>query len=733
MSSLEASQESEGQFDSGQDTERGGPLTFCLLKIASMHGLSVSVDRLLSGLPLENDWLVPSCVDRAAARAGMTSRVVRAPLQRLNTALAPLILVLEGNGACVLLSVDRRGGTAQLLFPELDQGEATIPLKELEARYSGYAFYVKPVFRFDERAPSYHGDKGSNWFWSSISENRAIYRDVIAASAISNVFALAMPLFTMNVYNRIVPNRAMDSLWVTAIGVLIMITADYLLNATRSRLVDNAAARTNARLSALLMEQILALKAADRPPSVGSFANVIQGFESVRNFISSATLFAYVDLPFSFFFLAVIAIIAWPLAIPLAVGSLMILLHAALIQGTMRDLAETTNRASALKNATLIESLVGMETVKSQGAESHVQMRWERAVSFLELTNTRLRLLSGSVINGIQWVQQLVSVITMVVGVYLVVSNNLSMGALIAVSMLSSRCIAPVGKAAGLMMQYHSASRSLAALDDIMRKETERPAEAAFLSRPRLAGDLELQGVTFTYPGQERPALSGVSFRIARGERVALVGRVGSGKSTIGKLILGLHRPQAGTVLLDGADIRSIDPAEIRRNVASVPQDVILFFGTLKENLMFGNPPRTDVEILRAAEAAGVDRFANLHPRGFDMQVGERGEFLSSGQRQTIAVARALLKQAPVLLLDEPTASMDNATEDHVRSRLSSFVDGRTLLLVTHRTALLDLVDRIIVLDEGRVAADGPKEQVLSALYRSKAKPAKIEGGVASA
>ena len=722
MSASETQQEPETRSNGAEREERGGPLALCLLRIASMHGLSVSADRLLAGLPLENGMLIPSCLDRAAARAGMTSRVVRAPLGRLNTALAPMILVLSDNTACVLLSLDLKGAAARVLFPELGQGEAAVPLQELEARYSGYAFYVKPLFRFDERAPSYNGDRGGNWFWSSISENRGLYRDVIVASAIANVFALAMPLFTMNVYNRIIPNRAMDSLWVTAVGVLIMVAADYLLNTTRSRLVDNAAARTNARLSALLMEQILSLRAADRPPSVGSFANVIQGFESVRSFISSATLFAYVDLPFSLFFLAVIAIIAWPLAIPLAAGSLLILLHAALIQGSMRDLAETTNRASAMKNATLIESLVGMETVKSQGAESHVQMRWERSVSFLELTNTRLRLLSGSVINGIQWVQQSVSVVTMIVGVYLVVDNALSMGALIAVSMLSSRCIAPVGKAAGLMMQYHSASRSLAALDGIMRKETERPAESAFLSRPRLDGDVELRGVAFTYPGQERPALSGVSFRIARGERVALVGRVGSGKSTVGKLLLGLYQPQEGTVFLDGADIRSIDPAEVRRNVASVPQDVTLFFGTLRENLMFGNPPRSDAEILRAAEAAGVDRFANRHPRGFDMQVGERGEFLSSGQRQTIAVARALLRQAPILLLDEPTASMDNATEDHVRARLASFAAGRTLILVTHRTALLELVDRIIVLDEGRVAADGPKEEVLNALYRSRAK-----------
>ena len=362
---------------------RGGPLLSCLEKICGLHDLSVSRDKLLSGLPLEGDILSPSCLSRAAANGGMTSRIVRSPLGRLNLALLPMILILEGNAACVLMAVDPKKEAARVYFPEFAD-ETAVPLAEIESRYTGYAFYVKPLFIFDERAPPTKRS-GGHWFWSTITESRWLYRDIIAASLVSNVFALAMPLFTMNIYNRVIPNRALSSLWATAMGVLIMVLSDVLLQSARSRLVDNYAARTNARLSALMMEQILAMRAEDRSPSVGSFANIIQGFESVRNFISSATLFAYVDLPFSLFFLTVIGIIAWQLAIPIAVGALFILLHAAATQGRMRDLSETTNRASSLKNATLIESLVGMETVKSQGAESHVQMRWEKAVSFLEL------------------------------------------------------------------------------------------------------------------------------------------------------------------------------------------------------------------------------------------------------------------------------------------------------------------------------------------------------------
>lgn len=698
---------------------RGGPLLFCLEKICSLHGLSVSQDKLLSGLPLEGDFLTPSSLSRAAANGGMTSRIVRSPLDRLNLALLPMILILEDNAACVLMAVDRKKGAARVYFPELGE-ETAVPLADIESRFTGYAFYVKPLFRFDERTPSYRKKGEGHWFWSTITESRPLYRDVIAASAVSNVFALAMPLFTMNIYNRIIPNRALSSLWATAIGVLIMILSDVLLQSARARLVDNYAARTNARLSALMMEQILAMRTEDRSPSVGSFANIIQGFESVRNFISSATLFAYVDLPFSLFFLTVIALIAWQLAIPIVIGALFILLHAAATQGRMRDLSETTNRASALKNATLIESLVGMETVKSQGAEAHVQMRWERAVSFLEHTNARLRTLSGSVVSGTQMVQQTLTVAIMLVGVHLVLKNQMTMGGLIASYMLSSRCIGPVSKGAGLMMQYNSASRSLAAINEIMARPTERTDEMSRLTRPVWRGGLEFKNVSFAYPGQETPALTSVSFRMEAGERIALIGRVGSGKSTVGKLALGLYRPQEGIILMDGVDIRQIDPAELRRNIASVPQDITLFFGSLKENLLFGNPAKSDVEILQAAAATGVDRMANLHPQGFDLQVGERGDRLSSGQRQSVAVSRALLKGAPVMLLDEPTSSMDSATESLIHRNLAAFLEGRSLILVTHRTTLLDLVDRIIVLDGGKVIADGPRDEVIAALYKNR-------------
>jgi len=702
------------------DYGRGGTLAGSILFISRHHDIQISIDALLAGLPLEAGMLTPSTFDRAAERAGMLSRIVRSSINDLNTMLLPAILILSEHKACVIVSFDKANNRARVVFPELEEGEIELAIEEINKDYTGFAIYVRPVFKFDERTVQTKKLNKEHWFWGVISEHRSLYRDIIIASVLSNLIAFAMPLFVMNVYNRVVPNKAVESLWVMAIGVFVMITSDFVIQMARGYLVDLAAVRTNIKLSGEMMEQVLGMRTEGRSASVGSFANSIQGFESVRSFISSATVFAYVDLPFSILFFVVIGLIAWPLVIPLLIAAFFILLHAVLVQGQMRDLSETTNRASSLKNATLIESLVAMETVKSLGAEGQIQTKWEKTVGFLEQTNVKLRLLSSSVVSSTQWIQITSSVATMVVGVYLIMNNTISMGSLIATYMLSSRAIAPIGKVAALLMQYHSASRSLAALDDIMQKETEHPNDVVFISHPEIRGEIEFQNVTFNYPEQEKPALSGVSFSLKQGEKVALVGPIGSGKTTIGKLLLGLYRTTEGTILIDGIDIRQIDPAELRRNIGTVPQDCMLFFGNLKENLTFGNAPASDAEILRSARISGVDAFANIHPKGFDMQVGERGSNLSSGQRQAVAIGRAVLKNPPVLILDEPTASMDFASEERIKQNLAVFAAEKTVLLVTHRAPLLEIIDRIIVLDAGKVIADGPKDNVLKALQQGQ-------------
>ncbi len=698
------------------DPRSGGPLAASLALISALHGRRISCDALLSGLPLENGILSPALFSRAAKRAGLASKIIKSPLKRINGLLCPAILILSGSRACVLASLDADAEKASVIFPqELDEGTAELSFKALRGAYAGYVIYLKPHFKFDERTNTAPERKG-HWFWETLSAEKKIYRDVIIASLLSNIFAFAMPLFVMNVYNRVVPNNAVETLWVMAVGVFIMITADFALHMARGYLTDLAASRTNTRLSADMMEQVLAMRSEARPASVGSMVNSIQGFDSVRSFISSATVFAYVDLPFSIFFIIVIAVIAWPLAVPILLGGIFVLAEAVMVQKQMRELSETTNRASSLKNATMVESLVAIEAVKTQNLESTVQNRWEKTVAHLESANVKMRLLSSAVVNWTQWVNVTISIATMVIGVYLIRANAISMGSLIAAYMLSSRAMMPISRVAGLLMQYYSTSRSLAALDDIMNKETEHDGGAAFLSRPDIAGGIEFKNVGFTYPAQERPALSALNFTIGAGEKAAIVGPIGSGKSTLFKLILKLYRQTEGEIFIDGTESRQIDPAELRRAIGVVPQEVMLFYGTLRDNLVMGNPCITDQALLQAVQISGVDALVRNHPKGFDMQVGERGANLSNGQRQAVAIARAVLKSPSLLLLDEPTSAMDSASEDRVRHNLKIFARDKTLLLVTHRTALLDLAERIIVLDGGRIAADGPKDKILAAL-----------------
>jgi ATP-binding cassette subfamily C protein LapB len=460
----------------------------------------------------------------------------------------------------------------------------------------------------------------------------------------------------------------------------------------------------------------MGLRMEVKPRSVGAFANQLGEFESFREFITSATLTTVIDLPFALLFLGMIAWLGGPLvAVPLALMPLVVM-YGWWAQRRLRGLVQQTMRLGAQKQATVVETLTGYETVRSIGAAGPIQRRWEQTIGAMARLGMRSRLLSSSVVNAAGLAVQLCSLGILVYGVHRVIAGDLSVGALIACVMLAGRALSPLAQVAGLLVRFDQSVAALRSVDQIMQLPVERPAERNFLHRPVLAGAIEFSAVSFAYPGQQVPALDNVSLRIAPGERVAVIGRIGSGKSTLEKLILGLYQPTAGAVLLDGIDLRQVDPADVRRNIGYVPQDVTLFFGSLRDNIALAAPQADDESILRAAELAGVMSFAARHPAGLEMPVGERGEGLSGGQRQAVAIARGLLLDAPVLIMDEPTNAMDNSTEEQFKNRLASVLDGRTLLLVTHRASLLSLVERVIVMDGGRVVADGPRDQVLEAL-----------------
>ena len=698
----------------------GDSLLGCLLLACRTHQIATTKDALTAGLPLRNGKMTPALFKRAAERENLVVTILKKPIDKIRLEYLPVTLLLNNDEACKLVSIDTKNNSARVIYPELGDSEVIVSLAEIAAQYAGYMIVTKIKYVFDKRAPSVGKVRLKHWFWGTLAENKRIYRDIMVAALVVNVFALAMPMFTMNVYDRVVPNRSVETLWVMSIGVAVIVIGDLILRTMRGYFLDWASTRIDVKLNARIMEQVLGTRLEMKPNSVGSLASNLRSFESVRDFITSATITTLIDVPFGLIFIAVMAWISLPMVVPVIMGSIIMLVYAFSVQTKMHELSETMYRAGALRNATLIESLVGLETVKALGIEGHMQRKWEHSASYLTEVGSKLKLLSQSISNGSNAIQQLTTVALVLLGVYLVTSGDLTMGGLIASTMLASRAMAPISQTAGLLTQYHTAATSLQSLDEIMNKPIERPLDSNFLSRPVFKGDIEFREVSFKYPGAEESALTKVSFKIKAGEHVALLGRMGSGKTTIHKLILGLYQPTEGAILIDGIDSRQIDPAELRRTVGYVQQETQLFYGTMRDNLTITAPHADDAAVLAAAHTGGIDEFINAHPKGFDLLVGERGETLSGGQKQGVGIARALIGRSVIVLLDEPTSAMDHSTEDAVKNRLMQAAVGKTVVLITHRSTLFDMANRIIVVDSGRIVADGPKDQVVEALRTGK-------------
>lgn len=693
------------------------PLLQCLVILSKLYQRPHSAEALKAGLPLVNHRFTPELFVRAAPRAHLSARLLKQSLKNIPILNLPVVLLLKDEQACIFLKyTNKKKQRVQIILPNAGEGTLELSLKELQTNYSGYAFFVQPQLTFDTRTAEHLSVRPRYWFWGSLLKSWTLYGEVAIASLFINLFALASPVFVMNVYDRVVPNQAIETLWVLAIGAGIVFGFDFLMRSLRGYFIDIASKKSDVLLSSTIFEHVLATQRASHPRSVGAFANHLHEFEAFREFFTSATLTAFIDLPFTLLFILVIWMLAGELAfIPLTVIPIVIFMSL-IIQLPLRWIIQKTFRASAQKQALLIETLTGLETLKTLGAEGVMQGRWEQLVGNIAQSSLQSRFLSAFAVNFALFLQQMTTIAVVVAGVYLIIANKLTVGGLIACTLLTGRALAPLTQIATLLTRYHQSQAALRTLNQVMSMPLERPQERQFLQRPPLKGHIEFKQVNFCYPQQTVGALKQVSFNIQAGERVGIIGRIGSGKSTLAKLILGLYQPEAGNILLDDVDSRQRDPVEVRRYIGYVSQELELFFGTVKDNIVLGAPYVEDEIVLQAAQLAGVTEFVNQHPLGFDLPIGERGERLSGGQRQAIALARALLLNPPLLLLDEPTNALDNRAEELFKARLLPYLEGKTLLLVTHRMSLLSLVERLIVLDDGKIIAMGKKEEVIQSL-----------------
>ncbi|MBM7454840.1 ATP-binding cassette subfamily C protein LapB [Oceanisphaera litoralis] len=705
------------------------PLLHCLVFLTKLYGHPWQGEALISGLPLPKARLTPLLFSRAAERAGLSSHHATHVLDDISDLLLPCILLLKDGGASVLLETDPEQSRFKVMLPASGEGEQWLSRDKLAASYRGQAIFTKPKFRFDERSPRMLDSHDGHWFWGTLRRSSSIYRDVLAGSLLINIFALVTPLFTMNVYDKIVPNLSFDSLWVLAIGAGIVFLFDFVMRMLRSHFIDVAGKKSDVLLSAQIFSKVMGMRMEARPPSTGAFAKHLQEFESVRDFLTSATVAALVDIPFSLLFLLIIWVFAGYMVWVPVIAMLLLLGFSALVQGPLKRSIEEGARLASQKNANLVEGIAGLETIKLFGAQGAFQHRWEQAVSHIASWGMKTRRLTNSVSTLASVTQQFTTISLIVLGVYLIAAGDLSMGGLIASVMLSGRAIAPMVQLSVLSTRYNQARSAMGILEQIMAAPEEQEAGRRFIHHPVFSGDIRFDRVCFRYPGTEHDVLSKLSLHIKAGEKVAVIGRIGSGKTTLERLVAGLYKPTGGAIRIDGIDIGQLQPATLRRNIGCVPQDVNLFFGTIRDNIVIANPLAEENQVLKAAQRAGVTLFTNQDPDGLDKQVGEGGRQLSGGQRQAVAIARALLSDPVMLMMDEPTSNMDNRSEQYIRQELLKLRAEQTLLLVTHRTSMLEVVDRIVVLEQGRIVADGPKAQVLQQLQSGQVRSREVSNG----
>lgn len=657
---------------------------------------------------------------------GFENTLSKRDLQDIPSLAVPLVLMLHNEEAAVVVRIEGVGRNRIYFLRQIDGLEQQLSHDELVSLYLGYCWFIKPKVTADNRSdlPEYHLPK--SWFWKVIWRFKGYYYQVILATFIINFLALVSSLYVMNVYDRVIPNQAYETLWVLSIGVMLAILFEFLAKMIRGHLTDIAGKKADLIISSAIFRRMMALRLADRPTSAGSYANNLREFESVREFMTSASLLVLVDLPFLLLFITVIFIVGGKLVIVPSIIIPIVIIVGFIVQRPLSRYINESMKESSQRQGLAVEALEGIETLKTNNATGWAQQRWDAYTAKTSASSIKVKDTANFMINFSVAMQQLNTVFLVLFGTYLIHNENtaerITMGALIAAVILSGRALSPLAQVAGLATRFQQAKLALEGLNNIIERPIERVPERKYISPSNIQGNITFENTCFQYQEDGKPAVSNLNLQIRAGEKIGILGRIGSGKSTMLKLASGLYDGSTGNVMLDNIDMRQIDPNFLRSQILLLSQSPRLFLGTLRENMDLARSDgySSDQELLEALQRFGLDKIIRSHPKGLDMPLGEDGLGLSGGQKQIIALARMTLRNPRIVLLDEPTTGLDQATERMSLQAISQWAQDKTLLVVTHRPQVLQIVNRIIVMDEGKVVMDGPRDLVLQRLMQNE-------------
>ena len=701
---------SEVEKLSNNKTNYEEQLLYCVQYILKINGIEKSFSSIRDVADVTQEKFSFRDAISTFRNLNFSSNLGTMKIEKITTGHCPCIVILENKNLGILAKIknNKEYEVIRVLNGKLEK--KIYDFDVLKKIYSDEIILIKPPNVQKEQLKK----QKINWFWGSIFLNKWTYFQVLIAAAVSNFLGLSTSIFIMVVYDRVVPNAAIESLVALTIGVVLALGFDFIIKTLRASFIDKAGKVADSRMSKLIFEQLIAMNLASKNARAGAMASTVREFETLRDFFTSATLVAVVDLPFVFLFIYVCYLIGGPLAyVPLVCVPIVILMGL-IIQPFLAKISSDSMETGMNKQGILVETLTGLETIKATGSTGLMKKRFIEATSSQSDLGLRSRMFSAFAINGAVSVQQFAQIAIIFYGVFLIRDGVISMGALIAVVILSGRTLAPLGALAQSLTRANSARSAYKSINNIMSKPQDKSSIENPISRPVLKGNLEFKNVTFQYPGASQPTLNSLSFKINSGEKVAILGKMGSGKSTIARILSGLYVPDSGSVLIDGIDIRQIDQADLRKNMGFMLQDTWLFSGTVKENIQMGYVEYNDEHILKISKISGVDDFVRHHPLGYDFVLKERGEGLSGGQRQSINLARALIHDPPTLILDEPTSSMDLQTENIVLDNLSDWVSDKTLIAITHRNSVVKLATRVLILDQGVLVADDEPSKLLN-------------------